>query len=87
MRRAVFIITDDILIDFLSYVKDPNTFKKTWSVIKNPLPDDVEPVKSYIGNFGNINIVLQSDSFEDIESGELFPILKPPVFHVERKDE
>ena len=49
-------------------------------IVKNALPQDAEYVRAGYDNFGNMFVVLRSESFEDIKEGAIMPELPRPEF-------
>jgi len=86
MKRAILLVTDSFLIGFMQYVKDPNIIRR-WKVIENPIPDDAKPIRAFqTKQDGMLGIVLESESFEDVDDCRRYPILPRPVFSSEEDD-
>lgn len=77
MRRAILQMTDLFLVELLK----PFTHGacRTFEVKKNALPDDAKPVGCVDMGNGVLGVVIESDSFEDVELGKQTPILELPV--------
>ena len=76
MRGAILQITDVLFIDLFK-----KGASKTYEVIDNALPPDARIVTvRYQGN-GVVEVVLESEAFEDVD-GTSLPVLDPPVIRI-----
>lgn len=49
-------------------------------VVRNAIPDDATFVRAGYDETGMIRIVVQSESFPDVQQGAVLTVLAPPVF-------
>jgi len=77
LKRAILKLTDNVLMDFLS-----NTVTKDvcFTHVENGLPPDVKIIRTGYDECGVLNLVLESENFEDVVNGDNYPILTPPMF-------
>ena len=76
MKRAILKISDSYLMKLLSTMK--SFYNGNFSVAKNPLPEDVKIIRVGHDHQMFLSLLLQSDEFEDIKEGELYPVLDLP---------
>ena len=74
MKLACLQLTPHIFIELCKH-----GVEKTL-VVDNKLPEDTQFIRAGHDQFGNLFLVLQSDSFEEIENGGKMPMLENPVF-------
>ena len=89
MKRAILEITDQLLLDLLKGFNFNDERLRFFNVIGNPLPDDTKPVRCQIMDNGNLGILVESESFENIRGNTVYPTLDKPVLRtefVDRKD-
>jgi hypothetical protein len=79
MRRAVLEISDHLLIEIVKGVEE-SIHKKSFVVRKYGLPNDCKVIRAFttINGQGTIGILLESESFDDIKAGEIYPTLPSP---------
>jgi len=81
MKRAVLILSDRLLTDFLKGFSSGDEY--SLKIIKNQLPSDSKIIRAGHDAQGNICLVLESEEFEDILEGCKYPELEPPI--IQRK--
>ena len=85
-KRAIFQITNHLLVAMFQAFQKQGDQWRVFRVLKNALPDDAKPIRCNVMNNGNIGILIESESFEEIPATKLYPILDPPVFEVRVQD-
>ena len=87
MKRAVLLMSDVCLVNFCKMLEDRPIYG--FKVVKNGLPIDAKPIRTfrlgraeYTGECGEIGILIESESFEDIEEGCEYPILDQVQFKI-----
>lgn len=86
MKRAILQITDRLLVEMFKAFQKQDGQWRVFRVLKNALPDDAKPIRGSVMGNGNLGILIESESFEEISEAELYPILDYPVFEVRVED-
>lgn len=84
MRRAILSVSSEFITEFLKSVKKPAPKFRYIRAVENILPSDVEVVALHPGmSAGTIEILLESELFDDVREGKKYPYLLSPVLQVE----
>ena len=86
MKRAILQISDGLLVEMFKAFQEQENQWRVFRVLKNALPDDAKPIRCSVMNDGLVGILIESESFEDIEEGLLYPILDSPHFEIKLDD-
>lgn len=78
MKQAYLYITPSLFVEFTKASQQHEGKPRRFLVIENPLPDDAEVVKVE-SLFGNIRLLIESQSFNDVDAGSI-PDLPPPIY-------
>ena len=88
MKRAIFQITDCLLVHMFKAFQKQDDKWRVFRVKGNALPDDAKPIRCWPCQDGVIEILIESESFEDIKQGDSYPTLPCVLFEVQTgKDE
>lgn len=80
MRYKILVLSPYIILEI---------FKHNVSsvrIIKDTIPEDADFVRAFTNDptgWGNIGLIIESDSFDDVKEGEQIPILDPQFEKVE----
>lgn len=85
MKRAILKVTDCLLIELLKGLQDGP--QRRFMVTKNPLPEDAKPVRVGHDGPGVLCILIESEKFDDVEKGKLYPDLPSPELTVFYEEE
>jgi hypothetical protein len=76
-RQKILIVSTHL---FISQCK--HGFKGEVEVI-NPIPEDSYVVRTYqAGTFGDLHLVIHSESFPELKDGDEIPLLEKPKFNL-----
>lgn len=81
---AGLLISTELLIDLLNGMK--GGFSGRYKVTENAIPNDAVVVGCRRYDDETIQIIIESDDFDEIEDGEDLPILEPPWFEAVQDD-
>lgn len=84
MKRAILRITDVLLVEIFKGFQGKEFRDRTVRIKSNALPDDAKPIRCQIMDNGMLGILIESESFEDIDFDETksYPILDSPMFEI-----
>lgn len=77
MKHKILIVHPQIVIDFCKEGLDKIR------IVENAIPKDAKYIRCYLNDFtgwGNIGIVIESESFEELQNGDEIPVIKHPTF-------
>lgn len=77
MKHAILQISDALIVDLLTIVRVG--FSGNFEVKQNGLPKDAKAISCVKVDDNIIGIVVESDSFDDIDTAHDLPILEPPI--------
>ena len=52
-------------------------------IVQNAIPNDAKYVRSHLNDYtgwGNISLVIESESFDNLNDGDEIPVIKHPTF-------
>ena len=77
MKRKIFKLSDKFLMEFLQTLNDSQEYVLK---VNNPLPVDVQIIRSGYSSTGTLKLVLQSNDFDDLDEGQNYPIIDNLTF-------
>jgi hypothetical protein len=77
MKRKIFKLSDKFLMEFLQTLNDSQEYVLK---VNNPLPVDVQIIRSGYSSTGTLKLVLQSNDFDDLDEGQNYPIINNLTF-------
>lgn len=77
MKYKILKVSPYIFIDMCKYGFDKIR------IVKDSLPDDAKFIRAHVDDvtgWGNISLVIESESFDELKDGDLIPIIPYPTF-------